>query len=350
MNNISQSRIIGLDILRVLLVILVFVFHSNMHFDCDYGIFNHFARMGAIAMTGFFMLSGYALSYSYPQVISDIKKVKSFMIKRLISLFPLYYIVSALFIVIYNKESIESLLLLLPIELLGLQSCFSSLFLVSHNGGTWFISCMMLCYLIFPFLQWIIDNISLRSKYILGGAIFVIMIISPIVQRHFHLASIYDNPFFRILEFMEGIIVASMSYKIQKKSISLKDIVWLLITITILIVGVGIGDVIAPRDFMLANWIVLPCFSVLLYIFGIIDIPVLHNSKILFYCSKLSYSFYLSQFFVWTVSPIILWHILCVDNNFMRIVVSFLSCIVISVFLHECVEKPASKWLRSKFV
>lgn len=178
----------------------------------------------------------------------------------------------------------------------------------------------------------------------------MIMIISPIVQRHFHLASIYDNPFFRILEFMEGGIVASMSYKIQKKSISLKDIVWLLITITILIVGVGIGDVIAPRDYMLANWIVLPCFSVLLYIFGIIDIPVLHNSKILFYCSKLSYSFYLSQFFVWTVSPIILWHILCVDNNFMRIVVSFLSCVIISVLLHECAEKPASKWLRNKFV
>lgn len=172
MNNISQSRIIGLDILRVLLAILVFVFHSNMHFGCDYGIFNHFARMGAIAMTGFFMLSGYALSYSYPQVISDINRVKSFMIKRIISLFPLYYIVSVLFIVIYNKESVESLLLLFPIELLGLQSCFSSLFLVSHNGGTWFISCMMLCYLIFPFLQWIIDNISLRSKYILGGGNF----------------------------------------------------------------------------------------------------------------------------------------------------------------------------------
>ena len=172
MNSIVQNRIVGLDILRVLLVVMVFVFHSNLHFGCDYGILNHFARMGAIAMTGFFMLSGYALTYSYPQVINDIKKVKSFLIKRIISLFPLYYVVSALFIVIYNKESVESLLLLLPIELLGLQSCFSSLFPVSHNGGTWFISCMMLCYFVFPFLQWIIDNMPFRSKYILGGGGF----------------------------------------------------------------------------------------------------------------------------------------------------------------------------------
>ena len=349
MNNIVQNRIVGLDILRVSLVVLVFVFHSNLHFECDYGTLNHFARMGAIAMTGFFMLSGFALSYSYPQVISDIKKVKSFLIKRIISLFPLYYIVSAIYIIIYNKESVESLLLLLPIELLGLQSCFSSLFLVSHNGGTWFISCMMLCYLIFPFLQWIIDNMSLRSKYVLGVAIFVIMIISPIVQRHFHLASIYDNPFFRILEFMEGIIVSSMSYKIQKKCLSLKDIIWLLITITILIVCVSIGDVFAPRDFMLANWIVLPCFSILLFILGNIYIPALQNSVILYYCSKLSYTFYLSQLFVWTISPIILWHIMHVDNNLSRIVVSFFSCIVISVLLHECVEKPTSKFLWSKW-
>lgn len=351
MNSIVQNRIVGLDILRVLLVVMVFVFHSNLHFGCDYGILNHFARMGAIAMTGFFMLSGYALTYSYPQVINDIKKVKSFLIKRIISLFPLYYVVSALFIVIYNKESVESLLLLLPIELLGLQSCFSSLFPVSHNGGTWFISCMMLCYFVFPFLQWIIDNMPFRSKYILGGAVFVIMIISPIVQRHFHLASIYDNPFFRILEFMEGIIVASMSYKIHEKNdFSLKDIIWLLITAAILIACVSIGDIFAPRDFMLANWIVLPCFSIFLYILGNVYIPALKNSMVLYYCSKLSYTFYLSQLFAWTVSPIILWHILHIDNNFVRIVVSFLSCVVISVFLHECIEKPASKWLRNKFV
>ena len=351
MNNIGQNRIVGLDILRVSLIVLVFVFHSNMHFGCDYGIFNHFTRMGAIAMTGFFMLSGYALTYSYPQVISDMKKVKSFIFKRIISLFPLYYVVSALFIVIYNKESAESLLLLLPIELLGLQSCFSSLFSVSHIGGTWFISCMMLCYLIFPFLQWIIDNMSLKSKYLLGGAIFVIMIVSPIVQRHFHLASIYDNPFFRILEFMEGIIVASMSYKdVEKKCLSLKAIIWLLIIVTILIVCVSIGDIYAPRDYMLANWVVLPCFFALLFILGNVFIPALQNSVVLYYCSKLSYAFYLSQLFVWTVSPIILWHILHVDNNFMRIVVSFFSCMVISVLLHECIEKPASKWLRNKFV
>ena len=69
MNNIGQNRIVGLDFFRVILAVLVFVFHSNMHFGCDYGIFNHFARMGAIAMTGFFMLSGYALTYSYPQVM-----------------------------------------------------------------------------------------------------------------------------------------------------------------------------------------------------------------------------------------------------------------------------------------
>lgn len=54
--------------------------------------------------------------------------------------------------------------ILMPIEILGLQSVFTSIFSVSHNGGTWFVSCILLCYLIYPFAQEIIKQISLKSK------------------------------------------------------------------------------------------------------------------------------------------------------------------------------------------
>ena len=36
-----------------------------MHFGCHYGIFEGFISMGAIAMTGFYILSGFALYYTY---------------------------------------------------------------------------------------------------------------------------------------------------------------------------------------------------------------------------------------------------------------------------------------------
>ena len=168
----QTKRNIGLDLFRVSLALLIFLFHSNMHFGCHYGLFDHFVRMGAIAMTGFFMLSGYALNLSNKNVLTDISEYKKFLLKRLISIVPLYYFVAIIHVLFFSGDSWQSELLLFPIEALGLQSFFSSLFTVSHNGGTWFISCLLPCYLLFPFLQWLFRNLSGNEKMVLGGGDF----------------------------------------------------------------------------------------------------------------------------------------------------------------------------------
>ena len=87
-----NQRVIGLDLIRISLAVLIFMFHSHIHvLKCDYGFFNGFIRMGAIAMTGFFLLSGYAINLSSDSKdMSDIKEIKRFYTKRLISILPLY--------------------------------------------------------------------------------------------------------------------------------------------------------------------------------------------------------------------------------------------------------------------
>lgn len=57
---VAHPRIIGLDIIRISLMLLIYLFHSHMHYHCDYGLLNSFISMGAIAITAFFMLSGYS--------------------------------------------------------------------------------------------------------------------------------------------------------------------------------------------------------------------------------------------------------------------------------------------------
>lgn len=53
---------------------------------------NWFIEMGAIAMTGFFLLSGYAINLSSTKRnMTDSKEINKFYIKRLISILPLYY-------------------------------------------------------------------------------------------------------------------------------------------------------------------------------------------------------------------------------------------------------------------
>ena len=49
----KPEHIVGLDIYRVLAVLFIFLFHSQIHLKCYYGIFNDFIKMGAIYMTAF---------------------------------------------------------------------------------------------------------------------------------------------------------------------------------------------------------------------------------------------------------------------------------------------------------
>ena len=344
----QTKRNIGLDLFRVSLALLIFLFHSNMHFDCHYGIFDHFVRLGAIAMTGFFMLSGYALNLANKNVLIDMGEYKKFLLKRLISIVPLYYFVAIIHVLFLSKDSWQSELLLFPIEALGLQSFFSSLFTVSHNSGTWFISCLLPCYLLFPFLQWIFRSLSGIEKMVLGGAILSILFISPIVQRHFMLASLYDNPFFRILEFSIGVIIAVLNDEEHDwmKLRVFQSKLFLILILVLLITGVSYGDVIFPgRDYMLMNWVVLPCLIVMFLIFRNVEFGLLGKSKLLQYLSKLSYSFFLAQFYVWTISYILVYHVIRLDGNLVHISVSFISCVLVSIFLHEIIEKPSRRFL-----
>lgn len=64
----TNQRIIGLDVLRILLAFLIYLFHSRIHLLCDYGIFNDFVVSGSIAMSAFFMLSGYSLQLTYGKI------------------------------------------------------------------------------------------------------------------------------------------------------------------------------------------------------------------------------------------------------------------------------------------
>lgn len=78
----------------------------------------------------------------------------------------------------------------MPIEFLGLQSFFSSLFGYSHNGGTWFISCILFCYLAYPFLQEGIKAMGKKGRIRLMAFCMIILLYAPIVVHVFSLKSI----------------------------------------------------------------------------------------------------------------------------------------------------------------
>ena len=344
-----QNRAVGLDLFRVVAAVMVLLFHCNIHHDNSFGLLTGFVSMGAVFMTAFFMLSGYVLFLTYKdKSLVQAPALKNFYLKRIFGIFPLYLVVAVLYVVTLGQESVSQNLVLLPVELLGLQSVFSTLFPVSHNDGTWFISCLLLAYLAFPLMQEAVKQMTTRTKWIALAICAAVLRWSPLVVHTFKTDSIYSNPFFRGLEFFIGVLLCSLPIRagIAKVLATWKVFV---AEAVLLIAGISIAVRlnVFVGNYMLYDWIVLPLFACMILTLAGIKSPRLQGSAVLRYASAASYAFFLAQVFNTQIENW-LFPLCGIQNNALQIAVSVALCAVIAIALHELVEKPCAKALKKK--
>ena len=303
-------------------------------------------------------MSGYVLEYtSCGRNLSDKNEIKRFYIKRLITILPLYYayaIINVAINILWKGETAAiQELILFPIETLGIQTFYSSLFPYSHNGGSWFISCILICYFIFPLLFQLTRCLTNRVRLTILILLICVLLWSPIIVHLLKLETIYSNPFFRILEFTIGIVVAQLNTSMTKSRIIslLQSSASCILTIFILVSGVTIAyHIDIPHDYMLYSWVALPCFVSLLFSLGSLHFDRLQNSKVIKYLSALSFALFLSQLSV-------VWHFVNrafamnnIHSNIANIILAALICFFIANVLYYCIEKPSKKLLSDYFL
>ena len=345
----ATHRAAGLDLFRVVAAMMVLLFHCHIHHENSFGPLTGFVSMGAVFMTAFFMLSGYVLFLTYKdKSLVQAPALKKFYLKRIFGIFPLYLIVAVLYVVTLGQESVSQNLVLLPVELLGLQSVFSTLFPVSHNDGTWFISCLLLAYLAFPLMQEAVKQMTTRTKWIALAICAAVLLWSPLVVHTFKTDSIYANPFFRGLEFFIGVLLCSLPIRAGIAKILATWKVFVAEAV-LLIAGISIAVRlnIFVGNYMLYDWIVIPLFAVMILTLAGIKSPRLQGSAVLRYASAASYAFFLAQVFNTQIENW-LFPLCGIQNNALQIAVSVALCAVIAIALHELIEKPCAKMLKKK--
>lgn len=303
-------------------------------------------------MSGFFMLSGFSLYYTYKD--KDLTKnatISKFYLKRLIRIIPSYWFVMCIYIFILGEESFIQNLILFPAELIGIQSVFGSLFAISHNSGTWFISCSLLCYFIFPFVSECFKQLGIKMKVCVIIISSMILLYGPFVVYVFNLNSIYSNPFFRILEFIIGVSIASFLGDIRQSSFIKKVLgtkLAILIEFMVLIIAITIAVKLnfSVGNYMLYSWIALPLFVLMFIGLPCIDFSA-WNKKIIIYLSQISYAFFLAQFFTWPIVKSIIQSLGHNSNGF-RIIFSLIICTLLAIAMHEGIEKPCAKSLNKR--
>lgn len=345
-----KNRLYGLDVLRIISAIFVCAFHTNGHLGATYGLLTEFVSMSAVFMTLFFILSGYSLfiSNSDKSFLSG-NTYSIYLKKRFISIVPMYYIASLIYVITEFVKSPGGALLqtvvLFPIELLGIQSVFNSLFSLTHNGGTWFISCILICYLIYPAIQEFVIRISNKIKIFILLVMVFVLLYAPIVVWYFDLSSIYSNPFFRLLEFFIGVFIASMKPSLDKMEFVKKHLYnwkYIILISALMVTGVtiAVNFDITVGNYMLYSWICLPCFLALIVALSGVSFEKMNNMcrKILLSLSKMTYCLFLAQLFSNKISKVII-HRYRISNNLMIIFIGWGVCILITVLLHAGIEK-----------
>lgn len=89
MSQSDRQRLYGLDLFRIFAAFMTFAFHGATHqLHLSFGLFDNFVSMGAIYMTGFFMLSGFVLYYVHGQCDTlNLYSLKRFYWKRFATAF-----------------------------------------------------------------------------------------------------------------------------------------------------------------------------------------------------------------------------------------------------------------------
>jgi peptidoglycan/LPS O-acetylase OafA/YrhL/sterol desaturase/sphingolipid hydroxylase (fatty acid hydroxylase superfamily) len=241
------------DLFRLIAALLVALVHYRFFFN-DSIISDTYATA---ALSWFFILSGFMLSYRYPK-LPNLKAIYQFFTRRVIRIIPLYYLALGIGIILLlsnyqigNPASLNRIGLTpvftydLPpnmstsdtLSALSKHLFFLQLFDANEsvkyliNPPLWSIACEMLFYLCFPVLTKLmlplLNKVSLLSVllacFALQGYLIAAFIPNDVIADWFSTNKlIYTNPLVRLPEFVAGMLLFRI-FALTKPVISTKQ-------------------------------------------------------------------------------------------------------------------------------
>lgn len=288
-----------------------------------------------------FMASGFALFYVNEDTqLLERGRLLAFYKKRAIALLPLYFFVHIIYSFFYEEE-LSVALMLFPVDTLLMQSWFNSLFGILHNGGTWFVSCLLLSYFLFPLIQEIVKGFSEKMNLCVIIVLVFILLYSYKVCQWFELSTNYSSPLFRGLEFTLGVVLCAYRTKAYEKISRFRCLI-LPIGLVLLWLGIKKGY----------YFLWLPALALMVIAFSTFKLDFIKQRatvmKTLNYCSSLSYGFFILQMLLWKPYYSLLSYFPVLQRNRYRVMLSLGMLVFMCVAVHELYEKPVQKYLKGK--
>lgn len=210
----TKQKLFYLDFIRVLSMIMIVSYHFYAHFAenniIGVNILFSNGKWGLIGVALFFMISGGSLMYNYEEKI-DIKK---YAMKRFVGIYPMFWLAYATLFIYLFYEAKGVITALPPYKLIisffamdGYLSCYTpTIYLI----GEWFLGCIVLIYVLFPFLR------KLVKKY--PKATLIIATILNLVVLIFYING--------IMPINQNLLVSAYSFLLGMYVIKIKQFKW----------------------------------------------------------------------------------------------------------------------------
>ena len=361
----DKHRLFLIDLMRVVCALFIFARHSITMFGCTYGplMDEIFLQMTYPVMTCFFVLSGFSIHYQHRTEVISAGWMRSFLRKRFIAIMPSYLLVVIIWPLFYPEQR-RTWLSLLPVDLLGIQTLYRTLFGVLHNGGTWFISCLFLAYVLYPVIKGVSETKKAYAPALILIVAHFILAYSNTIIPQYSLDSLYSNPIARSAEFMIGVVfselvVSYVAYK-QLSDKPKKDRYilpsgllrnpWVVMSILLVISVVLAVLCHAGLKATVFQYLVIPVILLLLVASVYLRCESLENSSILSMVSGMTYQFFLMQLFLWNLTAWVFEVFRMAGSNTERICVSLILCTVVSLLIWKFYDKPVKNLLKKRLL
>ncbi|MDI3207707.1 acyltransferase [Pseudarthrobacter sp. AL07] len=307
---------------------------------------------GFTGVTFFFILSGFVLAWSYR---SDVRSGR-FYWNRFARIWPLHMLtmIASIWIPLLSATSSATFSAVPFVVTLTQAWIPGSPFLTSFNGVSWSLSCEAFFYLLFPLLFRKLG--SHRSVAWIAGGVLVALALVGLSLSSFASFSVADYllgtmPLYRLGEFVLGMCLATVMNRGWRPRFRLVHAIGLsaislvgLTTVSLIFMGTSGG-----LPVIYANLAMIPGFLAVISASASRDLSGSSGrlaSSALVRLGQWSFALYLvHELVLRVVRPLIGEQ--PVGDALMAAVIVIFASIALSGLLHEFVEKPAEKWLRS---
>lgn len=356
-----QMKFTLIQVFRGIAAMLVVMHHliANSKSHLNYIPFNNFFNWGFVGVDFFFVLSGFIITYvHYDELNSRGVNSWNFFKKRFVRIYPIYWVIAILFLLIYLISTPQFMLdagLSMDFSSPAIIKILTESFLLLPNpdirlvGVAWTLSYEMLFYIVFG----VCISYGFRFSKIVAASWVVLILLYTWAKTP---GGIYPDFFFNILilEFLMGCLVA---YLVQSKAkIPMKYLIPLLIILFLFLTQtMHINGLVFVRDIVTVTLMGL-FFSLITYLAVRFDQsnPAFKFPAFLILIGDASYSIYLShnmllsgltRAFAWLTPN---------DEGgaFLPVVVTaiFLITVLIGVFIHLYVEKSLLSYFNRKLL